>query len=151
VAKGSKKITGRGKEPEALKKWTYNVWAPEGRDRFTQIPNLLFENLGKLGINPSQQAVLFHLLKHWQFADNPPVVKKETLARDIGITPRQVQRHLKGLREQGLIETKFPRRPGLQAHQYTFDGLVKKLGKLANDLRRQKKWIKFEQDKEMEF
>ena len=151
MAKCSKNIAGGKKEPEAIRKWTDNFWAPEGRDRFTQIPNLLFESIGKLDINPSQQAVLFHLLKHWQFADNPPVVKKDTLARDIGITPRQVQRHLKALREQGLIETAFPRRPGLQAHQYTFDGLVKKLGNLARDHRKRKKWAKFEQDKELKF
>ncbi len=129
------------------KKWTEGVF----QHGHTQIPKLLIRNAAKLGIKPVQQAVLIHLLERWWFVDEPPVVKKEILARQLGIQPRQVQRHIKALRELGLIETAFPRRAGFNAHQYTFNGLVKKLEKLAQEDRSKKKWKNHWEDDEIEF
>ena len=129
------------------KKWTKGVF----QHGHAQIPKLLIRNAAKLGIKPAQQIVLIHLLERWWFADQPPVVKKETLARQIGIQARQVQRHIKTLRELGLIETSFPRRVGFNAHQYTFNGLVEKLTKIAKEDRRKLKWEKYELDDEVEF
>tara|TARA_B100001964_G_scaffold120627_1_gene133976 strand:+ start:439 stop:906 length:468 start_codon:yes stop_codon:yes gene_type:complete len=137
------KKQGKSSKWPGEEKWTSSVM----QHGHAQIPNLLFDYAAELKITPPQQAVLFHLLKYWWVKDNPPVVSKETLARALGITPRQVQRHLKVLREKGLIETSFPRRAGLNAHQYKFDGLVKKLGKFAQKHRSKKKWSKFEQGK----
>jgi len=57
----------------------------------------------------------------------------------------------KTLRELGLIETSFSPRVGFNAHQYTFDGLVKKLAKIAEEDRSKKKWEKYELDDEIEF
>ena len=122
------------------KKWTKGVF----QHGHAQIPKLLIRNAAKLGIKPAQQIVLIHLLERWWFADQPPVVKKETLARQIGIQARQVQRHIKTLRELGLIETSFPPRVGFNAHQYTFKGLVMKLAKIAQEDRSKKKWENFE-------
>jgi len=140
--KREKSVTWPGDE-----KWTPSVW----QHGHVQLPNLLFEYAGKLKITPSQQAVLFHLLRYWWVRDNPPIVSKEKLARAMGITPRQVQRHLKVLRERGLIETSFPRRVGFNAHQYRFDGLVKKLGKFAEKHRSKERWQKHEQEKSLAF
>ena len=129
------------------KKWTKGVF----QHGHTQIPKLLIRNAAKLGVKPAQQIVLIHLLERWWFADDPPVVTKETLARQIGIQARQVQRHIKSLRELGLVETSFPPRVGLNAHQYTFNGLVEKLAKIAQEDRSIKKWEKFRNDDEVEF
>ena len=113
--------------PSADAKWTYKV----GQHGYTAIPNILFWYAARLDISPSQQAVLFQLLSRWWDANKPPVVSKAKLAEGLGISARQVQRNLRALEEKGLIESNFPNRPGRHPNEFTFDGLVKKLEKIA--------------------
>jgi len=114
-------------------KWTRKTL----QHNYTVLPTLLFTYASDLhkdpnqSISPAQQAVLFHLLSYWWFAKNPPVVSKARLAASLGVSARQVQRHLRSLEEAGLIKSRFPHRPGRNPNEYTFDGLVKKLQKLA--------------------
>jgi len=108
-------------------KWTSKT----GKHGYSVLPNILFWYAAELKIKPPQQAVLFHLLSRWWFADNPPVVSKAKLAEGLGITERQVQRHLRTLEKAGLIESRFPKRPGRHPNEYTFDGLVSKLQKMS--------------------
>lgn len=127
----------------AEKKWTAGV----GRHGYAMLPNILFMYASSLGINPSQQAVLLHLLAFWWEADRPPEVSKERLAIRLGISSRQVQRHLKELRKLGLIEVYGPTRPGRHPNQYKFEGLIKKLEKNARAYRRQQKMQEYEREK----
>lgn len=109
-----------------------------GKHGYSVIPNLLFWNAAELGITPSQQAVLFNLLSRWWEADNPPVVSKARIAEGVGLNERQVQRILKALEEAGLIETGYPNRPGRHPKEFTFNGLVSKLQKIAEAYDREK-------------
>ena len=61
------------------------------------------------------------------------------MAEGLGITERQVQRHLNALKKLGLIETRYPKRPGRNPYEYTFEGLVTKLQKIAVAYEREKR------------
>ena len=136
-------IKAKKPESKADQKWTPGV----GQHGYSMLPNILFRYASDLRINASQQAVLLHLLAFWWDADRPPEVSKEQLAKRLGISPRQVQRHIKVLRKLGLIEVYEPNRPGRHPNQYRFEGLVKKLGKSAQAYRRQLKRQEYERGK----
>jgi len=110
-----------------------------GRAGWTVLPNLLFRYARILGITPAQQALLFHLLNFWWYAHQPPIVSKATLSERMGITQRQVQRHLQALKKKGLIEVQFPRKPGRHPHEFSFSGLVAKLQKYGTSYARAKR------------
>jgi DNA-binding transcriptional ArsR family regulator len=117
------------------KKWTKNTF----KNGYTVLPHSLFECVGRLGIRATQQAVLFHLLDFCFDELETREVSKAELASRIKMDARQVQRHLRKLEEMGLITSGYPNRPGRHAKVYRFDGLVKKLSKLAKASRSEKK------------
>lgn len=129
--------------PGADAKWTRKT----GQHGYTVIPNILFWYAADLKITPTQQALLFQLLSRWWDADNPPVISKARLAEGLGIKERQVQRQLRELEKLGLIESKFPNRPGRHPNEYTFGGLVKELRKRADAYGRKKRQQQYEREK----
>src|SRR5271170_7702799 len=66
---------------------------------YTMIPNLLLQAQGRLGISPVQLNVLIQLIQHWWDADSDPFLAKETIARRMRKSPRQIQRYLTELEE----------------------------------------------------
>ena len=116
-------------------KWTNKV----GRHGYSVIPNILFWYGAALGMTPPQQATLFQLVSRWWTGDSTPPISKARMAEGLGITERQVQRHLSALKKLGLIETRYPKRPGRHPYEYTFAGLVTKLEKCAVAYEREKK------------
>ena len=75
--------------------------------------------------------MLFHLLDFCFDELETREVSKGEIAYRIDMDPRQVQRHLRKLEELGLINSGYAKKPGLRAKVYRFDGLVKRLRKLA--------------------
>ena len=130
----AKEVEKRG-WPAADAKWTSKV----GQHGYSVIPNILFWYGADLGLKPAQQAVLHQLLSRWWTGDGTPAVSKARIAEGLGITERQVQRHLSELKKAGLIETRFPNRPGRHACEYTFEGLVTKLESVAVEYGRVKR------------
>jgi hypothetical protein len=57
---------------------------------YTMLPNLLLQAQGRLGISPLQLNVLVQLIQHWWDADSDPFLAKETIARRMGKSPRQI-------------------------------------------------------------
>ena len=116
---------------------------------YTPLPNLLLRAQAKLGLSPMQLNVLLHLAEHWWEADKVPFVAKDTIARRMNKSPRQIQRYITQLERTGFVirQERF-RGYGVQtANGYSLNGLVKKLklvepefSKLAeqNRLRRKK-------------
>lgn len=124
-------------------KWSRSAF----RGGYTVLPHNLFRCAAKLGIRPTQQTVLFHLLDFWFEGEGTQIpVSKGELAERIGMDKRQVQRHLRKLENLGLISSSYPNRPGLHAKVYQFDGLVKKLGELSTVYRREKRQKNYERD-----
>ncbi len=113
--------------PAADAKWT----SKSGQHGYTVIPNVLFWYTANLGIKPAQQALLFQLLSRWWVGESTRPVSKAKLAEGLGTSERQVQRHLSALKKAGLIEARFPNLPGRHPNEFTFNGLVDKVQKLA--------------------
>lgn len=106
-------------------KWT----GPVMKFGYTMLPNLLVRAQGKLKISPAQFNVLVQVIEHWWEADKNPYPAKDTIARRMGKSPRQVQRYLTELETAGLIK-RIARYSGKNAqinNAYSFDGLIQKL------------------------
>ncbi len=96
---------------------------------YTMLPNLLLQAQGRLKISHAQFNILVQLIGHWWDADNDPHPAKETIARRMGKSPRQIQRYLTELEEAGFIRRveRFSGRKAQTSNGYSLDGLVAKL------------------------
>jgi predicted transcriptional regulator len=111
-------------------------WSPQVmKFGYTPLPNLLLKAQGKLKITPMQFNVLVQVVEHWWEAERDPYPAKDTIARRMNKSPRQVQRYLTQLEDAGMIK-RIARYSGKKAqinNAYSFDGLIKKLKALEPD------------------
>jgi len=112
---------------------------------FCMIPSLLLRAQQRLGLNPTQLAVLLQLADYWWSQDRKPYPSKQALSDRLGLGPRQIQRYIAELEEAGLVK-RIERRAahrGKLSNEYDLSGLVERLKKLApeieeaNELKRQ--------------
>jgi hypothetical protein len=96
---------------------------------YLSMPSLLLRGQGKLGLSPEQMNTLLQILEHWWKADEMPFPSKETIARRIGKSPRQIQRYLGELEAGGFIQRvgRYNGRKAQVSNYYRLDGLVEKL------------------------
>ncbi|CAJ0881256.1 helix-turn-helix domain-containing protein [Ralstonia flatus] len=114
------------------KKWGKAVM----KHGFCIIPSILLRAQQRLGLNPTQLAVLLQLADYWWQADRKPYPSKQTLHERLGISPRQIQRHIADLEEAGLVK-RVERRAtngGKLSNEYDLSGLVERLKKIAPEL-----------------
>lgn len=115
------------------KKWGAAVM----RLGFSIIPSLLLRAQQRLGLNPTQLAVLLQLADYWWDQDRKPYPSKQALSERLGLSPRQVQRHIADLETAGLV-TRIERRAvhrGKLSNEYDLSGLVERLNKLEPEFR----------------
>jgi predicted transcriptional regulator len=84
-------------------------WGKEVAERgFTQIPNYLMRiNMfvhDDHKLSPTEMVVLFHLVGSWWKKDEMPFPSLNTLADQIGISQRQVQRSINTLEQKGYLK-----------------------------------------------
>lgn len=104
---------------------------------FCILPSLLFRAQRRLCLTPVQLAVLLQLADFWWDAARKPFPKKADLAERLGLSDRQVQRHIAGLEAAGFvrrIERTAPLR-GKISNEYDLSGLVAKLKALEPEFR----------------
>ena len=111
---------------------------PVMKHGYTMLPNLLLQAQGRLGIGHAQFNVLVQLVQHWWDADKNPRPAKDTIARRMGLSSRQVQRYLTDLENTGLIKRveRFSGRKAQIANEYDLGGLVAKLGAIEPEFRK---------------
>jgi predicted transcriptional regulator len=117
----TKKKQGRRSED----KWSAQVM----KLGYTTFPNLLLKAQGKLKLSPAQFNVLVQVVEHWWEAERQPYPAKDTIARRMNKSPRQVQRYLTELEKAGMIR-RISRYSGKKAqinNAYSLEGLIKKL------------------------
>ena len=105
-------------------------WSPQVmKFGYTPLPNLLLKAQGKLKITPTQFNVLVQVVEHWWEAERDPYPAKDTIARRMNKSPRQVQRYLTQLENAGMIRriARFSGKKAQINNAYSFDGLIKKL------------------------
>ena len=104
---------------------------------FCIVPSLLLRAQNRLGLNPTQLAVLMQLCEFWWDSERKPYPSKALLAERLGLSPRQVQRYIAELETAGLVK-RIERRAlhgGKKTNVYDLGGLVDRLQKLEPEFR----------------
>jgi len=119
------------KSSSAANKWGAKVIALG----FCMLPSLLLRAQRRLGLNPTQLAVLIQLADFWWDAGRKPFPKKADLALRLNLSERQVQRYIEQLEKAGFVK-RIERRAshrGKISNEYDLQGLVDKLAEIEPD------------------
>lgn len=104
---------------------------------FCLVPSLLLRAQQRIGLNPTQLAVLLQLCDFWWDRERKPFPSKETLAQRLSLSERQVQRYIAELEQAGLVQ-RIERRGsngGKLSNTYDLNGLVRRLQELEPEFR----------------
>ncbi|MEM5371023.1 helix-turn-helix domain-containing protein [Paraburkholderia azotifigens] len=103
---------------------------------FCIVPSLLLRAQQRLGLNPTQLAVLMQLADFWWDQERKPYPSKQALSERLGLSPRQVQRYLAELEAAGLVRRieRHATNGGILSNEYDLSGLVERLKKIAPDI-----------------
>lgn len=104
---------------------------------FCIVPSLLLRAQQRLGLNPTQLAVLLQLCDFWWEEARKPHPGVKRLAERLSLSERQVRRYIAELEQAGLVQ-RVERRAahgGKQTNIYDLSGLVKKLKELEPEFR----------------
>ena len=107
---------------------------------FCIVPSLLLQAQRRLKLNPTRLAILMHLADYWWDVNRKPFPSKKTLGERLGLSARQVQRHIAELEAMSLvkrIERKAVHR-GKLSNEYDMSGLVTRLKELEPEFRQVK-------------
>ncbi len=85
---------------QSEKKWGVEVMALG----FCMLPSLIFRAQARLGLNPTQLAVLLQLADFWWDSGRKPFPKKADLAERLRLRERQGQRHIADLETAGFVQ-----------------------------------------------
>ena len=132
-AGGRTRAPEKTRERESEKKWGKKVVALG----FCVVPSLLLRAQRRLGLSPTQLAVLLQICDFWWNNDRKPYPGKKTLAQRLNLSPRQVQRHIAALEIAGLVR-RVPREGdhgGKLTNIYDLSGLVDRLKGLEPEFR----------------
>lgn len=119
-------------EQQSDKKWT----KPVMKLGFCIIPSMLLRAQQRLGLNPTQLAVLLQLADYWWDEARKPYPSKQNLSERLGLGVRQIQRHIADLEAAGLVR-RIERRAADNSklsNEYDLSGLVEKLQKIAPEI-----------------
>jgi predicted transcriptional regulator len=103
---------------------------------WTLIPSTILERQQALGLDPVDLNILLQLARYWWQAGNPPRPAINTIALCVGRSQSSVQRRLKKMERDGLIEIehRFDERHGGQtSSNYYFRGLIKAASPYAEE------------------
>jgi DNA-binding transcriptional ArsR family regulator len=116
---------------------------------FCTVPSLLLQAQGRLGLSAEQFNILMQLADFWWDANDAPHPSKDTLANRVGMSPRQVQRHLTALENGGFIRRveRFRGKKNQTANGYILTGLVNKLAKFEPEFSKAREQIKLKKKK----
>jgi DNA-binding transcriptional ArsR family regulator len=98
------------------------------------IPSLLLRSQQQLGLNPTQLLLLVQLCDLSSDPGQNPAPSKKTLSERLGLSERQIQRHLSKLEKVGMISRIERLGPdcGILANAYDLSGLRMALKKLTS-------------------
>lgn len=104
---------------------------------FCIIPSILLRAQQRLGLNPTQLAILLQLTDYWWDKERKPYPSKQALSDRLGLSPRQIQRHIAEMETAGLVK-RIERRAlhrGKLSNEYDLSGLVERLKKIAPEIK----------------
>ena len=127
--KGSMKEEFDKYDTPILAKWGPDVALGGYGSGWTAIPSALIRNIGKLGLNGTDFAVLSVVLSYWWDAEKPPAPKVGGIAYMLDVSTRTVERSLKKMVSLGLIK----RNKGRYGGTIDLTPLVSRVNELAVD------------------
>jgi DNA-binding MarR family transcriptional regulator len=135
LKKQSKKVVPL--HPQELKKSELKWGKAVMKLGFSMVPSLLLRAQQRLGLNPTQLAILIQLSDYWWDPERKPYPGKKALSERLGLSTRQIQRHIAELQTAGLVERIERRAPhrGKLSNEYDLSGLVARLKKLEPEFR----------------
>lgn len=107
---------------------------------FCVLPSIIFQAQQRLGLNPTQLVILLQLADFWWTQDRKIFPSKQALSDRLGLSTRQIQRHIATLETAGMVK-RIERRAahrGKLSNEYDLSGLVEKLKKIAPEIERAK-------------
>lgn len=104
---------------------------------FCIVPSLLLRGQQRLGLNPTQLAVLMQLCDFWWDDARKPHPGVKRLAERLSLSERQVRRYIKELEQAGFVQRveRHAAHGGKQTNIYDLSGLVKRLKELEPEFR----------------
>jgi len=119
-------------DQESVKKWSKEVM----KLGFCIIPSILLRAQQRLGLNPTQLAVLLQLADYWWDNGRKPFPSKRGLSDRLGLSQRQIQRHIAALEKAGLVKRigRVAAHRGKINNEYDLSGLVERLKRLAPEI-----------------
>jgi predicted ArsR family transcriptional regulator len=86
--------------------------------------------------------VLLHLVEHWWTAQGDVYPSKQVIAQRVGLSTKQVQRHVARLEQAKLVRRidRYKGNGGRTSNSYDLAGLVAKLKVIETDAARAKKF-----------
>lgn len=117
---------------ESEKKWGKAVM----EHGFCIFPSILLQAQSRLHVSPQQMIVLLQLAEHWYKADSQVFPSKAAIADRIGLSTKQVQRHIRSLEELKLVKRieRFKAGGRKTSNQYDLSGLVARLKEIAPEV-----------------
>jgi predicted transcriptional regulator len=117
-------------------KWGKDVM----KQGFCIVPSILLRAQPRLGLNPTQLAVLLQLCDYWWDNRRKPYPSKESIGERLGLKGRQVQRYMAELETAGLLKRneRYAANGGRMSNEYDLSGLVEKLQKIAPEFEQAK-------------
>jgi predicted transcriptional regulator len=114
------------------KKWGKSVM----KLGFCVIPSVLLRAQQRLGLNPTQLAVLLQLADYWWDQGRKPYPSKQALSERLGLSPRQIQRYIAELEAAGLVKRieRHATNGGKLSNEYDLSGLVERLKKITPEI-----------------
>lgn len=121
---------------ESEKKWGKAVMS-HGSCIF---PSILLQAQGRLGVNSQEMMVLLQLAEHWWRSDSSVYPSREVIGDRVGLSKKQVQRHVKQLEDLKLVQ-RSPRFVGGRrtSNYYDLSGLVAKLKSIEPEIAKGKR------------
>ena len=103
------------------------------------IPSILLRAPRRLGLSPTQLAIVLVMAEFWWDPAKNPWPSKAELSNRLGLKERQLQRHIAELEKAGLITRKQRFIRGRKhTNEYDLSGLVAKLRALAPEFEKAK-------------
>lgn len=122
---------------ESEKKWGKAVMS----HGYCIFPAILLQAQERLGVNAQEMIILLQLAEHWWKACGKVFPSKDVIAQRVGLSEKQVQRHVRRLEELKLVvrKTRYTTGGRQTTNEYDLSGLVAKLKAIEPDFAKSKR------------
>lgn len=99
------------------------------------LPSILLQAQARLAVSAQEMMVLLHLAEHWWLPESKIYPSKETIGERVGLSEKQVQRHIRRLEDAKLVQRieRFSPGGGRTTNEYDLSGLVQRLKQIEPD------------------